>query len=155
MLQDFLNSLSIFVQSGLFIDEIKHGLVSFVFASIFFYKTKNIKLSALIIFITYIIDSDHLVDYFLYYGLADFSFTKFLTFDYFKNTGRAIVPFHAWEWVLLISLLASQQTQKYKVFLYAIAAGIFAHLCWDMMTVGSFRFYSILYRISHSFIVIN
>lgn len=155
LITDLFDALTIFYKSGLFFDEIKHGLVSLFFAGIFYYKTKNIKLSGLIIFITYAIDSDHLVDYLLYYGANDFTFSKFIALDYFEITKRAVVPFHAWEWVLFLGLLAHEQTKKHRLLLSAIATGIFSHLVWDMATVGSLKFYSIIYRISLNFIALN
>lgn len=152
MIQDLIQAIQIFITSGLFLDELKHGIINLLFAGLFYYKYKNLKLSLLVLFVTYIIDIDHLVDYFLYYG-ASFSFSTFIGLDYFRITQRAVVPFHAWEWVILL-VMTSTQTKKYKLTLLAIATGMFAHLIWDSITVGSPLFYSILYRISQSFIVI-
>lgn len=152
MIEDFINSLSILVSSGLFVDELKHGLTSLTFALAFYFKTKSIKYSLLVVLITYLIDADHLVDYFLYYG-NNFSFTKFLQFDYFIITKRAVVPFHAWEWVALLSMLAYEK-KKYRLQLSAVAVGIFAHLVWDSYTVSSVIFYSIIYRIAQGFMIL-
>lgn len=153
ILSDFLSSIQIFVISGLFLDEIKHGLISVFFAYIFYLKTKSLKHAIFIVFLTYLIDSDHLFDYFLYYGF-DFSFAKFISLDYFEFTRRAIVPFHAWEWVIFMAAIAWSNNKKDNLLLKATAVGFFSHLVWDMVTVNSFWFYSIIYRISQSFIVI-
>jgi len=151
-IKDFVDAVGIFVNSGLFADELMHGFINILFAGIFYYKCRNIKMSALVLFVTYIIDIDHLVDYFLFYGV-NFSFSTFISLDYFGITQRAVVPFHAWEWVVLL-VMYSTQTKKYKLLLRAIATGMFAHLIWDSITVGTPIFYIILYRISQSFIVI-
>lgn len=151
VISDFINSLVIFVESGLFFDEIKHGLVTMPFVLLVYYKTKSTKLSFVTLLTTYLIDSDHLVDYLMYYGF-DFSFTRFLSFEYFMNTKRAIVPLHGWEWALFLVLLGWERS-RWKSYLTAIGIGVFSHLIWDSITVGSVLFYSFTYRALHEFIL--
>lgn len=153
LITDLYSAILLFISSGLFIDEIKHGIVSSIYAAIFYWKYRDLKLSLGIVLLTYIIDSDHLVDYVLYYG-PEFSFTKFIRLENFALTKRAFVPFHAWEWAAFAAIL-SIQYKKQRKYLLAFATAIVAHLTWDSITVGSVIFYSIFYRISQSFIVIS
>lgn len=153
MITDILNALAHSLESGLFVDEIMHGVVTLPFVLLLYYKTKSIRFSLVPLFVTYLIDMDHWVDYYLYYG-NHISLTKFLELDYFTFSGRAIVPLHAWEWMLCFSALAYEQ-KKWKSVYVGIALGMLAHLIWDSHTVGSVAFYSILYRAGSGFMLIQ
>jgi len=131
------------LNSGLTVDEVMHGLVTLPFALFILYKTQSVRLFLVAFLTTYLIDLDHLVDYFAFYG-ARFSLVEFLELDYFRLSGRAIVPFHAWEWVLLLSIKARQRGVN-SVWA-ALAMGIFSHLIWDSITLGSAAFYFIILR---------
>lgn len=152
MINDFILALSSSIQSGLFVDEIAHGVVTLPFVFFLYLKTKSIRHSVVALLVTYLIDMDHWVDYFLYWG-ADISLVKFVDAEYFQITQRAVVPLHAWEWLFFLAALSVEQ-KKWKSILVGVTLGVFAHLIWDSHTVGSVIFYSILYRIYHGFILI-
>jgi len=152
MINDLVAAFYHTLQSGLFIDEIMHGVVTLPFAAFLYYKTNSLKFSLIPLAITYLIDMDHWVDYVLYYG-ADVSIAKFVSGNYFEVTQRAVVPLHAWEWLLGLAALA-WEGKKWKSVYTALAIGVFAHLVWDSHTVGSVIFYSIFYRIYNGFIIV-
>lgn len=145
--------IKLFVESGLFIDEIRHGAVSAIFSIFLWSRNKSLKLALIPIFVTYMIDFDHLFDYFLYYGF-NFNPVDYIRMDYFKNTARAVVPLHAWEWLFVISALAWQK-RTWKSWQAAIALGLLSHLIWDSYTVGNPSFYVIIYRAIKSFIILG
>jgi hypothetical protein len=151
-MNDIISAFSHTLQSGLFLDEILHGLVAAPFAGLLYYKTKDWKFSLIPILVTYLIDMDHWVDYLLYYG-GDISLRNFVAGEYFEKTNRAVVPLHAWEWLFFVGAIAIERG-KWKSILTAISLGVLAHLLWDTHTIGSVAFYSILYRISNNFVII-
>ena len=152
MFSDFFEALLIAQNSGLIGHEIMHGLITLPFAVFIYFKTKSIKLFLLTLITTYLIDLDHLVDYFLYYGLR-FNFTEFLSFKYVTETSSAVIPFHGWEWVAMLGLLAWQE-RKFSSIKAAVALGALSHLIWDSYGIGSILFYSIFYRVINEFIVL-
>ena len=151
MISDLILAFQHTLQSGLFVDEIMHGVVTLPFVALLYYKTKSVKDSLIPLVVTYMIDMDHWVDYVLFYGW-DISLAKFVAGDYFDLTGRAVVPLHAWEWLFIVSLLARKKG-KWKSVYTSLAFGVLAHLLWDSYTVGSVVFYSIIFRIINGFII--
>jgi len=144
--------IKLFVESGLFIDEVRHGAVSLIFSIFLYKKTKNVYLSLVPVAVTYLIDFDHLFDYFMYYGFK-FNAVDYIRMDYFKNTGQAVVVFHAWEWLLGLIYFAWLK-KTWSSWQALLATGVLSHLIWDSYTVGNPIFYSILYRAAHSFVIL-
>ena len=131
------------IPGDLFIQEIFHGVIAMPFAYLIYKKTKSLKHFLLVILFAYAIDVDHLIDYFLYFGLR-FNLADFLSGVYFEVTNRAVVPFHAWEWLALLGLVAYKR--GWKSLFTVLALSLLAHLIFDSITVGSALFYSIMYR---------
>lgn len=152
MINDFVLAFSNSIQSGLLLDEMLHGVTTLPFVVFLYYKTKSIKYSLIPLVVTYLIDMDHWVDYFLYWG-TDMSLARFVSAEYFQITQRVVVPLHAWEWLFFLAALSVEQ-KKWKSILVGVTIGVFAHLLWDSHTIGSVMFYSMLYRIYHGFILI-
>lgn len=143
MVNDLTTAFRLTLESGLFWNELVHAVIAAPFCLLLWKKTKDIKLSLIPLLLAYLMDIDHLIDYWDYYGLG-FSLSKFVDLKYFEIPGRAYIPFHAWEWALL--LLPFSIKKGWKSRITAINLGVLAHLIWDMLTVGSFFFYSIIYR---------
>jgi len=150
MLLDLQSALVAMINSGLLVDEIIHGLVAIPFSLFLYSKTKSVKLSLIVVLLVYAIDVDHLVDYWSYYGFK-FSFVEFVSLKYFVLKGTAYVPFHAWEWLLI--LIYFVRKYGWKTYYASFALGLLAHLIWDVKTVGDPVFYSITYRILTRFII--
>jgi hypothetical protein len=96
-----------------------------------------------------LIDLDHLIDYFLAFGLH-FNLAAFIAGEQFAKSDKIYVLFHGWECVILLLLLAwlIKSNVKLMVALLALSLGAFFHLLIDVninngMTIKS---YSIVYR---------
>jgi hypothetical protein len=136
------------ISSGLLFDEVMHGVFALPFVYLIWRKTKSRKL-ALVTFLTaYLIDIDHLVDYFAFYGFR-FNLLEFLGGVHFKYTRKAFVPFHAWEWVLLLGILAKKR--GWKSYVCAVVFGLIPHLIYDSISQSSIFFYSIILRSFNNF----
>ncbi len=124
-------------------DEIMHVLFALVSVFVVWKKTKSYKLALTTFLVAIFIDVDHLVDYFAFYGFK-FNLANFFGGKHFEVTQRAYVPFHAWEWVMLLGIVA--KNRGWKSYFTAITLGLFAHLVYDSISQSSFLFYSIGYR---------
>ena len=131
------------ISLNLLIQEIVHGIFALPFAYLLYKKTGLIDRFGLVIFFTYILDLDHLVDYFSYYG-SKFNLYKFLSGTCFAQSKRAYVFLHAWEWLIILGILS------YKSGWYSLATiitfAMIPHIIFDSLVVKSFVFYSIIYR---------
>lgn len=136
------------IPNRLIVDELIHGLIAVPFAFILWKKTRSYKSLIVLFFATYLIDLDHLVDYFSFYGFK-FSLREFLGGDYFGITKRAFVPFHAWEWVILIGVVAKKRGWK-SLFTILVLA-LLPHLIFDSIVQNDFLIYSIIYRSINNF----
>lgn len=138
--------------ANLFIQELIHGVFALPFAYLLWMKTGSLKKALLVEVFTYLIDLDHLWDYFAFYG-AKFNLIDFLNAEYFKITHRAFVPLHAWEWGLILTGIAL--VRGWKSVSTLMLFSLLPHLIYDSITVGSITFYSIIYRISKNFVNLN
>lgn len=149
---DFLNSLiftplAITIENGLFLHEILHGVVAIPFAILLWKKYKNRNYVIIFFIAVYLIDIDHLIDYWDYSGLS-FSMQKFVELDYFKHRDTTFVPLHAWEWLIILFFLFRRYK---KAFLLIFLLALSIHMFWDSIEIGSVSFYSILYRAFNNF----
>jgi len=140
---DWLTAGEEFVMSGLWRHEAVHGLLALGAAGVVWGKTKRIKLVLLAVAVAVFVDLDHLVDYLIFSG-GNFRLSGFFEGEYFQATHRAIVPFHAWEWVG--GLIFWGRRKKWQSVGWTMAVGLGVHLVFDALTVGSLGFYSILWR---------
>jgi len=99
--------------------------------------------------VVYFIDLDHLIEYFQVYGFG-FNLPTFLRADFFRILGQAKLPFHAWEWVVVLGLITRKK--KWNYWLKIIMLGIAIHLLWDMADNDlPAYFYLIAYRVVTGF----
>lgn len=135
----------------LFLDEIAHGLFALPFATFLWLKTKKAKYFFLVLLVTYIIDFDHWVDYFLANGTY-INLKTFFKMDYFSQNGRVFVIFHAWEYAFILLFLAYKKGWESIFALLAMA--LLPHLVYDSITLNSIIFYSITYRALNGFVLL-
>lgn len=135
-------------QFSLFMHELLHGVVAAPFAYLIWRKTKSKRLVALVFLSAYLIDVDHLVDYFLYYGLM-ISPEKFFNGEHFDVTQKAYVPLHGWEYLIPLGVMS--RLKGWNSVFTAILFGAMSHYVFDALTQGSFMFYSIIYRSLYNF----
>ena len=101
-----------------------------------------------------LIDLDHLIDYFLAFGLS-FNLEYFAKGYQFLKSDKIYILFHGWEYVIILIVLAiwiiKNKTAK-SVFL-ALARGLFFHLSVDCITNDGAKIstYSIIYRTKNNF----
>lgn len=142
-MSSFVSAFQYAFASGLLINELGHALVALPAVFILWKKTHSVKHSLLPFFVAYILDIDHLIDYWGYYGFG-FDPLKFVMLNYFKGPGRGLVIFHAWEWVIILAYISYKR--GWKSFITAFTLGLLMHIIWDSITVGSVLFYSIIYK---------
>ena len=123
--------------------EFLHGAAALPFAYILWRKTHTWKNVLILFAVTFLIDLDHLVDYFSYYGFS-WHINEVITGEFYQQIRRTFVPLHAWEWAILIGVLAKMR--GWKSYYTVILFGLLPHLIFDSIIVGSFIFYSIIYR---------
>ncbi len=140
--------IAVFMEDGLFIHELLHILIAFPFAYLLYKKTNSIRLVILLYCFTLLMDADHLVDYFAYYGFH-LNIVNFFKMDFFRLTKISYVPLHGWEWLSIVGIFAYKR--GWKSFWMVIFLGMMAHLILDTLNVGSFWFYSIIFRYLHGF----
>ena len=130
------------------IHELLHGLVTAPFAYLIYINTGSSFYALTSIVASYLIDADHLFDYFLFYG-AKISPKKFFKMDYFKISKKAYVPLHGWEWLALLVIIniGKEWGSVERILLMAYIP----HMVLDTINVGSVKFYSLIYRASISF----
>lgn len=149
-MSDFLPQLyKAFVVSGLALDEVLHGVVAIPFAALLWYKTRSVRLIIVFYLAVYLIDLDHLIDYWLYFGLK-LDVIEFLSLNFFDAKGTVFIIFHAWEWVILMYWGWCMKKTWQSVWT-AVTLGMFAHLLWDIHNFWSVEFYSIIFRALHGF----
>lgn len=96
----------------------------------------------------FLIDLDHLLEYFLFYGWH-FNPLYFIEGREFVLTNQIHLWFHAWEYVPLVLLLAwlVRQRRAWAAFFVALALAGFVHLASDCL-INNYpvRNYSLIYR---------
>ncbi len=101
----------------------------------------------------FLIDLDHVLEYFFTFGLR-FNFTYFFQGRQFLLSNRTLSIFHAWEYipVMIIIIYIFRRRQTLKVFLMALTLGATVHLISDcFLNNYPARNYSIIYRASKGF----
>ena len=141
---------------NLALHEFIHIVVSFLIG-FFIYKKYNEPLLAFLgAFLGgVLLDSDHIIDYFLAFGL-NFNLKSLLRGYQFLVSNRIYLPFHAWEWIIVLVFLVNlfpKKRVKYSIFCLALALVLFSHLIFDVYANHvTFSGYSILYRIKNNFV---
>lgn len=104
------------------------------------------------------LDVDHLFDYFHFRGFH-FSLSEFATGSYFIPSGKILLPFHGFEWAILLGLISliiymakTANRQKIITVLLTLAASLCLHLIYDTLYYGPDPgTYFIIYRFIHHF----
>ena len=96
----------------------------------------------------FFIDLDHVLEYFLVFGLR-FNLFSFLEGQQFLKSEQIFILFHAWEYLPLLLILAwlVRRKRALMVFVLALAFGLLVHLISDCL-INNYppRNYSLLYR---------
>lgn len=105
----------------------------------------------------FLIDLDHVIEYFLVFGIR-FNLLYFFESRQFLISDKIRLVFHAWEYVPVLLLLAYflRKWKNVKVALITLAFAGAIHLVSDIFINGYyFRYYSIIYRYRQEFLAPN
>lgn len=101
----------------------------------------------------FLIDLDHVLEYFLVFG-PSFNLQYFFESRQFLTSDMVRLYFHAWEYLPLLLILAAifRKYEKVKIALITLAFAGTIHLVSDVLINDSyFKYYSIYYRASYNF----
>lgn len=138
----------------LVIHELGHILVYLALVCVVLLKAKKLRVLYVVFgfLVTMFMDIDHLFDYFMYKGIT-IDYIDFFQTDYFSLSGKTFVLFHAWEYVIALSIIyLFIKGNRFAPFLVFAALGIGIHLAYDTLFYGFNPLgYSIIYRILSGF----
>ena len=137
-----------YLKTNILLDEFTHLWFVLPFALLLWKKTHSREHVLALILATFLIDMDHLVDYFSVFEFG-FSFYRFMSGLSFEISHRGFVVFHAWEWIIILGVIA--HIRGWKSIFTILFLALLPHVVYDSLGVGSFSFYSIIYRGSHGF----
>lgn len=134
----------------LLLSELIHLLITCLLGVILYRHYRKWIVWPAILLTGFFLDIDHFVDYFLYYG-SNLNLPTFFGNSYFVNPGTVHVPFHGWEYLLILFLLGKSY-KKVRIYCYCLALGLTGHLFWDQLhNCMPFFGYSIIYRVLNNF----
>ena len=125
-----------------------HLLFAIPFAFFLWNKTKSKKQVTILFLATFLIDTDHLVDYFAFSGF-NFNIVNFLSGEYFVATQKSFTPFHAWEWILILGIFT--RLRGWNTLYAVLLLALIPHIIVDSIATGKPWFYSIIFRFSRGF----
>ncbi|PJE70005.1 hypothetical protein COU97_01940 [Candidatus Shapirobacteria bacterium CG10_big_fil_rev_8_21_14_0_10_48_15] len=99
----------------------------------------------------FLIDADHLFDYFHHFGLKRLVLKDFFEGKTYINAShKAYVPLHGWEYLILFWVLAS--LLPFPGVKWAATAAYWFHLSWDNFSYSHHPlFYSLIFRAINHF----
>lgn len=113
------------------ITEIGHLSLSLLAGYVCFKSYKRISGFAPALLSGFLVDLDHLIDYFIHKGLG-FDLSNFISGRHYHETNTAFIFFHSWELVFLLGVLA--YFSKKKHIWCPLILGLTLHLLWDYLT---------------------
>lgn len=146
---------------SLFFHELSHLILSLLVALILWKKLhKHLGVFIASLLGGVFIDLDHLIDYFLAFGIK-FNLTYFLKGYQFLKTDKIYVLLHSWELVIFLFLalpavaILFRQAKEglfIRILILAFSLSLFLHLIVDVQTNSmKAQSYFLLYRMSNNF----
>jgi len=136
----------------LFYTELLHLLLSIIIASIiyvFIYQSYLVFVFSIIW--GFLIDLDHIIDFWLKYPFS-FNLKDFFTGKQFKESWKAYILFHSWEYVIVWIIIFFWLKDDIKYLVLSLICSLFMHIILDIITNKSnFTWYSIVNRIYNKF----
>ncbi len=129
-----------------FLDIGSHVAITAFFAWLFYKHTLGWLWPCLAVLGGILIDLDHFLDYFMYYG-AKFDIRDFVC-NRFLASGKIYLVFHAWELIFILLGLSF-----FVSWIFPLAISMAAHILFDQLTnhPGEPFFYFLAYRWYHKF----
>lgn len=116
--------------NGLFLHELIHLLPVIPISLFVYWRFRSLKPVLAVFLATYLIDLDHLFDYWHFIGRVDF-WQYFLDFDFWEKSQKAYVLAHSWE---LAGILGVWGWLRHRPMILAIALAIAGHLLVDQIS---------------------
>jgi hypothetical protein len=125
-----------------------HFIASLILASIFLYFTRSPLAFLFCLSAGFLLDVDHVLDFWIYKGKMTFSMEIFQ--EFYKNWDKVIVLLHSIE--LLIALWIFAYISREYLISFAISAGFVLHLALDFLSYDlQPRSYFLIYRLLRRF----
>lgn len=110
--------------------EITHLLVALLLGFIVFWKSRSLKLIIILFIVTFLVDLDHIYDYFHFTGNLSF-WEYFSKIDVFSTSQQAFILAHSWELVIILGGWGWRRRQSAVLVASLALAG---HLLVDQLT---------------------
>lgn len=144
---------------NLYLHELSHLILSLLVGLILWKISGNVFVLSVALIGGFFIDLDHLLDYFLAFGVK-FNLAYFLKGYQFLKTDKIYVVFHSWE-LAIISLSfslfffshpANLTNFTISMFLLSFSLSLFLHLSVDVFTNNmQAKSYFLIYRMNNNF----
>ena len=123
-----------------------HLSIALAGSGLIYYWFKDVFLALSFFAGSIVIDLDHFIDYFLYYGFR-FNLRRFLSLECLLS-GKVYIVLHSWELVFFLVAVSAVFDLSY-LFFFSLAMAV--HLSFD--TIHRIRplFYFLIYRACHKF----
>lgn len=143
-----------FFATNILFHEILHFLAAAVISIFIFKKFKSRKLVLVVFLVSFLMDTDHLTEGVMIYGL---NFRKMLfpfRGGFFREAGYMTIFFHSWEFLPII-IYVSKKINRFSYGI-AISLAIVGHLLIDQLVYTSLYGmsllqYSLIYRVANRF----
>lgn len=134
--------------NNLALHELTHFLVATVLGAGFFWKYRSLKLILVIFTVTFLIDLDHLFDYF--YLTGNLKFWEYLgRMDFFIASNTVFVLAHSWELVFLLGIWG---WKKRTTLILSISLAMAGHIIVDQFSYTSNPLaYFLIFRAANNF----
>lgn len=145
--------MSVFT-TNLIVHEALHFLIALIVATFVFWRYRDWRLIPSCFVPGFLVDLDHFLDYFLYFGL-NFNWSHLLNVHaYMEPAGKIYVILHGWEFIPLFWLIGRWIGRKKKVkgLEWALSLSYLGHLLLDNFSFTHHPLsYSFLYRLFNQF----
>lgn len=140
--------------ANLIAHECFHFLIGLIVSIFIFWQFASLKLVIVVFFVTFLIDLDHLTEFFIVYGFHPVQIFKSFRGNCFREAGKMTIFFHSWE-VLPLILFFGKKFQQWPLAITIVAAAI-GHLLVDQLVYSlaygmSLFQYFLIYRAWHRF----
>jgi len=111
-------------------DELIHFILSILVGVIITWLYGNFWAILVALISGFFIDSDHLIDYFIYTKMQRFDLAEFRSAKYFGQMGKVYVFAHGFEYAIILAVLGFFLPHLSWLF-YSLALSNFLHLLYD------------------------
>lgn len=136
----------------LFIHEAIHLTAGSLVGYLFYKRYREKYFIVTAILASLLIDLDHLVDLSIYSLTSHIGIFSTLAFNFFKASGKVIVPLHSYEMQLIIIVAGYLSKKNNGIYLIVIGTAMLIHTIVDQLTYKPFILeYSLIYRVLNNF----